>query len=188
MFCKTLHQFIGLFIHNIGSTSYCRQMPPYSLTEPVQVISLLTGGKVVFPDGKGMQAHVGNIIECSWDARTNAWSYMRERHDKSTPNAWRVYEKVLQSIKDNITPAVLLEEIAQVMASSELYVTERDEQQAKERERREQQAKERARQHAQEKGKQQVKEQTLHQAADATALTSCRPDTHSNLLTSNVSK
>lgn len=46
---------------------------------------------------------------------------MRERRDKSTPNAWHVYEKVLQSIKDNITPAHLVEIIKEATDGNEKY-------------------------------------------------------------------
>lgn len=86
---------------------------------------LLAGAKVIFPDGAGAAIHANSIIECSWDATCEAWSYMRERHDKATPNAWRVYEKVVQSIQDNITPATLLQFIAETMSSSEMYERER---------------------------------------------------------------
>lgn len=46
---------------------------------------------------------------------------MRERRDKATPNAWHVYEKVLQSIKDNITPAHLVEIIKEATDGNEQY-------------------------------------------------------------------
>ena len=70
---------------------------------------LSSGAKVIFPDKEDAKHHNGEIIECSWDAKHEAWTYMRDRRDKKTPNAWHVYEKVLQSIKDNITPSNLVD-------------------------------------------------------------------------------
>ena len=32
------------------------------------------------------------IIECSWDYKKNQWSFMRERTDKSFPNAYSTAE------------------------------------------------------------------------------------------------
>lgn len=55
---------------------------------------------------------------------------MRERHDKATPNAWRVYEKVVQSIQDNITPATLLQRIKDAVTQSEVYEPDRQRQAA----------------------------------------------------------
>ncbi len=34
------------------------------------------------------------VIECSWLPDRQRWFYMRVRHDKQTPNAYHVYEKV----------------------------------------------------------------------------------------------
>lgn len=87
--------------------------------------AMLAGAKVIFSQGTEAASHANNIIECSWDAQNQAWSYMRERHDKATPNAWRVYEKVVQSIADNITPAALLKHIANTVSSSDAYQKER---------------------------------------------------------------
>ena len=53
--------------------------------------------------------HLENrIVECTWDKGAGAWAFLRERTDKNTPNAYHVYEKVMQSIDDNITEADLL--------------------------------------------------------------------------------
>ena len=46
---------------------------------------------------------------------------MRERRDKATPNAWHVYEKVLQSIKDDITPGHLVEYIKKAIEGNSIY-------------------------------------------------------------------
>lgn len=86
---------------------------------------VLAGAQVMFPVGTAAAAHANHIIECSWDAQNKAWLYMRERHDKATPNAWRVYEKVVQSIEDNITPAALVGYIHNTIASSDMYQKER---------------------------------------------------------------
>ena len=66
--------------------------------------------------------HNGEVIECSWDAKQESWMYMRDRRDKKTPNAWHVYEKVLQSIKDNITPNNLVDIIQEATHNNILYV------------------------------------------------------------------
>ena len=41
---------------------------------------------------KTLQQLDKKIIECSWDNETNAWSFMRERTDKSFPNAYTTAE------------------------------------------------------------------------------------------------
>ena len=75
----------------------------------------------MFPNKEGALQHDGEIIECSWDAIQEAWVYMRERRDKKTPNAWHVYEKVLQSIKDNITPGNLVDIIREATVGNAIY-------------------------------------------------------------------
>lgn len=76
-----------------------------------------------FPDREDAKLHNGEIIECSWDAKQEAWTYMRDRRDKKTPNAWHVYEKVLQSIKDNITPSNLVGIIQEATRDNIIYAT-----------------------------------------------------------------
>lgn len=61
----------------------------------------------------------GKIIECAWDPGRKAWVFMRVRADKDTPNAVSTYEKVVQSIEDDITEEVLLEEVAAAVAALE---------------------------------------------------------------------
>lgn len=46
---------------------------------------------------------------------------MRDRRDKKTPNAWHVYEKVLQSIKDDITPSTLVDIIQEATHNNIIY-------------------------------------------------------------------
>lgn len=73
----------------------------------------------MFPQGELLNAspelYNGRIIECAWDGDLQAWSFMRERRDKTLPNAETVYEKVWASIKDNITEEDLLLEIEQAL-------------------------------------------------------------------------
>lgn len=78
---------------------------------------------MIFPDKEDAELHNGEIIECSWDAKQEAWTYMRDRRDKKTPNAWHVYEKVLQSIKDNITPSNLVGIIQEATRDNIIYAT-----------------------------------------------------------------
>ena len=53
------------------------------------------------------------IIECKWDKETNSWVFMRERTDKSFPNAYATAEAVLKSIKEPVTEPILLQYIEQ---------------------------------------------------------------------------
>ena len=76
---------------------------------------------MIFPRSEDAKLHNGEIIECSWDAKQEAWTYMRDRRDKKTPNAWHVYEKVLQSIKDNITPNDLVGIIQEATCGNIIY-------------------------------------------------------------------
>lgn len=76
---------------------------------------LMEGNRVVFNDDSDPASYSGKIIECSWDAEENVWNCMRIRVDKSTPNDFNTYKKVLRSIKDNITEEVLLTEIHEII-------------------------------------------------------------------------
>ncbi|KAG6744211.1 hypothetical protein POTOM_052922 [Populus tomentosa] len=60
-------------------------------------------------------SYSGKIIECSWDSEEHVWVCMRVRTDKSTPNEFNTYMKVMRSIKDNITEDVLLNEIYEII-------------------------------------------------------------------------
>lgn len=60
----------------------------------------------VLPEGSDVSEFANRVIECTWEpdvGEKGAWKYMRHRLDKETPNAFRVYQKVMQSIEDNIT-------------------------------------------------------------------------------------
>ena len=59
-------------------------------------------------------------MECSWNRDKNAWTFMRERLDKKTPNAYHVYEKVMQSITDDIKEDTLLSEF-EVALKNDVY-------------------------------------------------------------------
>ena len=61
----------------------------------------------------------GKIIECAWDPGRQSWVFMRVRTDKDTPNAVSTYEKVVQSIEDDITEGVLLREVDAAVAALE---------------------------------------------------------------------
>eukprot|EP00898_Chlorokybus_atmophyticus_P003802 jgi/Chlat1/4422/Chrsp29S04391 len=88
----------------------------------------LPNAKLVFPGGEDASTYNGAIIECAWRPTDQSWEYMRTRKDKNTPNAWSTYEKVVGSIKDNITEAELLGFIDKVNKSAryqEIYKRER---------------------------------------------------------------
>ncbi len=77
----------------------------------------LPGAKVRFPEVEGEDpktVHLkydGKIIECTWDPESDSWVYMRDRKDKTLPNAESVYHKVWKSIEDNIQEEDLLDVI-----------------------------------------------------------------------------
>ncbi|OVA10755.1 Dual specificity phosphatase [Macleaya cordata] len=76
---------------------------------------LMDGNHVVFKDVEDPSEYSGKIIECSWDSEEQVWVCMRIRADKSTPNDFNTYKKVMRSIKDNITEEVLLDEIGEIV-------------------------------------------------------------------------
>ncbi|XP_050236991.1 uncharacterized protein LOC126686796 isoform X2 [Mercurialis annua] len=76
---------------------------------------LMHGNSVVFNDAIDASSCSGKIIECSWDPERQLWIYMRIRTDKSTPNEFNTYRKVMRSIRDNITEEVLFKEIDEIL-------------------------------------------------------------------------
>ncbi len=57
---------------------------------------------------KVLRALNNKIIECKWDHDRNEWSFMRERTDKSFPNAFATAEGVWKSITQPVTEDILL--------------------------------------------------------------------------------
>lgn len=53
----------------------------------------------------------GKICECTWFAERNCWKFLKQRHDKTHPNAYGTAMKVFRSITDGISEEVLLAEI-----------------------------------------------------------------------------
>lgn len=76
---------------------------------------LMDNNRVTFGDGVDSSTYSGKIVECSFDSEENIWVCMRVRTDKSTPNEFNTYRKVMKSIKDNITEEVLLNEIDEII-------------------------------------------------------------------------
>jgi hypothetical protein len=66
------------------------------------------------PDGEDPSSFKDKIIECARGAEPGTWTYMRVRTDKSHPNAYGVYLKVLNSIRDNITEEKILQTIDEI--------------------------------------------------------------------------
>uniref|UniRef100_A0AC34QA70 mRNA guanylyltransferase n=1 Tax=Panagrolaimus sp. JU765 TaxID=591449 RepID=A0AC34QA70_9BILA len=48
---------------------------------------------------KSLQAYDGKIVECRWNFERNGWEVMRERTDKSHPNAMKTAISVMNTIK-----------------------------------------------------------------------------------------
>ncbi|KAJ4704509.1 mRNA-capping enzyme-like [Melia azedarach] len=77
---------------------------------------LMEGSSVTFEDNDPHDPsfYSGKIIECGWSPEEQSWKFMRARTDKSTPNDFNTYKKVMRSIRDNITEDVLLNEINEI--------------------------------------------------------------------------
>ena len=56
-----------------------------------------------------LRALNNKIIECKWDSDKNGWSFMRERTDKSFPNAYSTAQGVMKSIQFPVTEEYLLD-------------------------------------------------------------------------------
>ncbi|XP_044461275.1 mRNA-capping enzyme isoform X2 [Mangifera indica] len=76
---------------------------------------LMEGNSVKFKDGSDPSLYSGKIIECGWSSEEQVWVYMRIRTDKSTPNEFNTFRKVMRSITDNITEDILLNEIDEII-------------------------------------------------------------------------
>ena len=57
---------------------------------------------------KELGQYNNKIIECKFDMESNSWVFMRERTDKSFPNAYSTAEAVMKSIKEPVTENILL--------------------------------------------------------------------------------
>lgn len=54
------------------------------------------------------------IVECKWDYERQCWSFMRERRDKSFPNAYATAQGVMKSIQFPVTEEILLNVVESV--------------------------------------------------------------------------
>jgi len=61
-----------------------------------------------------LRALNNKIIECKWDHDKNCWSFMRERTDKSFPNAFNTAQGVMKSIQFPVTEDILLNVVESV--------------------------------------------------------------------------
>ncbi|KAK7256866.1 hypothetical protein RIF29_30409 [Crotalaria pallida] len=76
---------------------------------------LMDGHIVAFKEDSDPSLYSGKIIECSLDSDKQEWIFHRVRTDKSTPNDFNTFKKVMRSIKDNITEDILLNEIHEII-------------------------------------------------------------------------
>ncbi|XP_073221868.1 uncharacterized protein [Cicer arietinum] len=76
---------------------------------------LMEGYIVAFEEGSDPSLYSGKIIECAWDGDRHEWIFKRIRTDKSNPNDFNTYKKVMRSIRDNITEDILLNEINEII-------------------------------------------------------------------------
>ncbi|CAN1287474.1 mRNA-capping enzyme, partial [Linum perenne] len=82
---------------------------------------LLDRSSVVFRDDVDPSSYSGKIIQCSYNSEGEVWECMRVRTDRNAPNEFDTFEKVMRSIKDNITEDILLREIHKIVRSP-MYV------------------------------------------------------------------
>eukprot|EP00891_Asterochloris_glomerata_P008948 jgi/Astpho2/8948/gw1.00133.212.1_t len=107
------------FAH-LNSVDFLLEMDPSQKGIALLSSRLTAGARVLsFSDLDVARRHHGTIIECTWLPDMGCWEYLRTRTDKDTPNAWRVYEKVWQSIQDDISNEKLLAHVQTVMAGNE---------------------------------------------------------------------
>ncbi|KAI1716071.1 mRNA capping enzyme, catalytic domain-containing protein [Ditylenchus destructor] len=62
---------------------------------------------------RDLMKYEGKIIECHFNPKTKYWEFMRERTDKSFPNAYTTAKSVCNTIRYPITKEILLHYIAQ---------------------------------------------------------------------------
>eukprot|EP00088_Acartia_fossae_P066623 TRINITY_DN8270_c0_g1_i2.p1 TRINITY_DN8270_c0_g1~~TRINITY_DN8270_c0_g1_i2.p1 ORF type:complete len:372 (-),score=51.81 TRINITY_DN8270_c0_g1_i2:117-1148(-) len=134
-FTKNLsHEPDGLIFQPSGAKDpyVCGQDPRVLKWKPLSMNSVDFRLKIVTEGGKGIlprtigQLYVGSldppfsqikitkelkelnnkIIECKWE--NNQWVFMRERTDKSFPNAYKTAMSVVASIQDPVTEQILL--------------------------------------------------------------------------------
>jgi len=72
--------------------------------------SLCPTGEYLIEDGiDSLERLHGSICECVWDTGRGGWRMLRERTDKTLPNAWSVYQSVVKTIEENISVEELVE-------------------------------------------------------------------------------
>ncbi|KAL1821555.1 hypothetical protein ACET3Z_016424 [Daucus carota] len=79
---------------------------------------VMEGNKIAFKGDTDPSLYSGRIVECTLaveEEEERVWTLMRIRPDKSTPNDINTYQKVMRSIKDNITEEVLLDHINETL-------------------------------------------------------------------------
>ncbi|KAJ1437341.1 Nucleic acid-binding, OB-fold [Sesbania bispinosa] len=88
----------------------------FEIEDDRQLLFLYERGKRnSWKEGSDPLLYSGKIIECAWDSDKQEWIFKRIRTDKSTPNDFNTYKKVMKSIRDNITEDILLDEINEII-------------------------------------------------------------------------
>ncbi|RDY14204.1 mRNA-capping enzyme, partial [Mucuna pruriens] len=90
---------------------FCRLFSSLQLLHSLQMLN----GILKSAEGLDPLDFSGKIIECSWDSDKQEWIFKRVRTDKSTPNDSNTYKEVMQSIRNNITQDILLNEINEII-------------------------------------------------------------------------
>lgn len=85
----------------------------------------LDGAKVRFPNHVNPKDYVRKIVECSYNQEHDTWVYMRDRVDKTTPNDYGVYLKVMKSITDNIGEEEVVGWCEKASAENPLYARDK---------------------------------------------------------------
>lgn len=59
---------------------------------------LMLNENLKYAEGSDPSLYSGKIIECAWDGDRHEWIFKRIRTDKSNPNDFNTYKKVLRQL------------------------------------------------------------------------------------------
>ncbi|GIM08149.1 hypothetical protein Vretimale_12219 [Volvox reticuliferus] len=81
--------------------------------------------QVEFPPEVDPITYDGKLVECTLDCNRGVWMFMRERKDKDTPNASRVYLRIKESIINHVDQQLLVGTLKDALLNQPAYVGDR---------------------------------------------------------------
>ncbi|GLC40885.1 hypothetical protein PLESTB_000012700 [Pleodorina starrii] len=81
--------------------------------------------QVEFPPDVDPLAYDGKLVECTFDRDRGLWMFMRERRDKDTPNASRVYLRIKDSILNHVDQDLLVGILKDALLNQQAYAADR---------------------------------------------------------------